>query len=103
MPRDRPGFRLGSERRSTDPQSGKESPTKPVSRPVCGQERREHVGEWSEGQKEEKHRFFSPIPADFRRIYFKAAGYEFVNRCERKSSEKKTGMRWIHVSESNDS
>ena len=44
----------------------------PVSRPVCGQERREHVGEWSEGQKEEKHRFFSPIPADFRRIYFKA-------------------------------
>ena len=55
-----------------DPQTREKSPTMPVSRPVCGQERREHVGEWSEGQKEEKHRFFSPIPADFRRIYFKA-------------------------------
>ena len=40
VPRDRPGFRLGSERRSTDPQSGQESPTKPASRPVCGRDRK---------------------------------------------------------------
>ncbi len=33
---------------------------------------RSTVGNGIRGQKEEKHRFFSPIPADFRRIYFKA-------------------------------
>ena len=33
---------------------------------------RSAVGNGRRGQKEEKLRFFSPIPADFRRIYFKA-------------------------------
>ena len=33
---------------------------------------RSTVGNGRRGQKEEKHRFFSRIPADFRRIYFKA-------------------------------
>ena len=51
VPRDRPGLRLGSERRSTDPQSGLESPTKPVSRPVCGREQREHGRERETGSE----------------------------------------------------
>ena len=49
-----------------------ESPQKPASRLVCGQERRSSDGGRRGSKKEEKHRFFSPIPAGFRRIYFKA-------------------------------
>ena len=60
------------ERRTTDPQTREKSPTTPVSRPVCGRERQSADGERRNDQKEEKHRFFSPILADFRRIYFKA-------------------------------
>ena len=72
VPRDSPGFRLGSERRTTDPQSGENPPRKPASRPVCGRERQNADGERRNDQKEEKHRFFSPIPAEYRRIYCKA-------------------------------
>ena len=49
-----------------------ESPQKPASRLVAGQGRRRFDGERRGGQKEEIQRFFSPIPAGFRRIYFKA-------------------------------
>ena len=49
-----------------------ESPQKPASRLVAGQGRRRFDGERREGQMEEKQRFFSPIPAGFRRIYFEA-------------------------------
>ena len=49
-----------------------ESPQKPASRLVAGQGRRRFDGERRGGQKVEKQRFFSPIPAGFRRIYFEA-------------------------------
>ena len=51
------------------PQLGENPPTKPASRPVCGRERQRSDGERRSGQKEEKLRFFSPIPAEYRRIY----------------------------------
>ena len=72
VPRDRPGFRLGSERRSTARSERRNRPQRPCRAPCAVESGGSTVGEWSEGQKEEKHRFFSPIPADFRRIYCKA-------------------------------
>ena len=57
---------------ATDPQSGKNPPQKPASRLVAGQGRRRFDGERRGGQKEEKQRFFSPIPAEYRRIYYQA-------------------------------
>ncbi len=59
-------------RGATDPRTGEESPTTPASRLVAGQGRRRFDGERRGGQMEEKQRFFSPIPAEFRRIYFEA-------------------------------
>ena len=72
VPPHMPGLRLDRSRWDTDPRTGEESPTTPVSRLVCGQERRSSDGGRRGSKKEEKHRFFSPIPAGFRRIYFEA-------------------------------
>ena len=51
---------------------GEESPHNPASRPVCGQDRKEGGQEREKGSAGGKLRFFSPIPSDFRRIYFQA-------------------------------
>ena len=60
------------ERRTTDPQTGESPPGEPASRPVCGQDRKEHGREREMGQKEEKHRFFSGFRGISARIYFEA-------------------------------
>ena len=86
--RDRPGFRREQCGWSTDPQTGEESHQTPASRLVAGQGRRRFDGERRGCQKEEKQRFFSPIPTGFRRIYFEAAGYECVNRFGGKSQKE---------------
>ena len=51
---------------------GRARPESPCRAPCAVGSGRRAVGNGRRGQKEEKHRFFSPIPADFRRIYFKA-------------------------------
>ena len=88
VPRHRPGLQLGSGRRSTGPHRGWNRPESPHRASCAVEDGRSTVGNGRRVQKEEKHRFFSRIPADFRRIYFKAAGYEFVNRFEGKSQKK---------------
>ena len=51
---------------------GRARPESPRRTPCAVEDGRRTVGNRRRGQKEEKHRFFSPIPADFRRIHFKA-------------------------------
>ena len=51
---------------------GRTCPQSPCRAPCAVRIGRSTVGNGRRGQKEEKHRFFSPIPADFRRIYCKA-------------------------------
>ena len=51
---------------------GRTCPQSPRRAPCAVGNRGSTVGNGREDQKEEKHRFFSRIPADFRRIYFKA-------------------------------
>ena len=75
----RGGAQTRSERRNR-PQSPRRAPC------AVGSGRRT-VEDGGRGQKEEKHRFFSPIPADFRRIYI-IAGISVAVTSARNSGQR---------------
>ena len=51
---------------------GRTRPESPRRAPCAVRGGGSTVGNGRRGQKEEKHRFFSPIPAEYRRIYYQA-------------------------------
>ena len=88
VPRDRPGFRLDSERRRQTRCQGRNRPQSPRRAPCAVEDGRSTIGNGRRGQKEEKHRFFSRIPAEYRRIYI-IAGISVAVTSARNSGQRR--------------